>query len=166
MTLSRHQGASIPHSSHRLSWEKTPDRQQITSQTKTHRNQAQNQTTCTSMKLQPNKKAVVQSLFFFLFYVERCLKIISVFYVVALWRIFFEKNCFLMLFELLLKQFSHCSCIILFPHFQPSDADVMVGSAEDGGGEQKRERRHELHEITHWWSETAGVRTRTDISES
>lgn len=48
----------------------------------------------------------------------------------------------------------------MFPHIQPSDADVMVGSAEDGGGEQKRERRDELHEITQWWSETAGVRTR------
>ncbi len=37
----------------------------------------------------------------------------------------------------------------------------MAGSAEDGGGEQKRERRDELHEITQWWSETAGVRTLT-----
>ncbi len=62
--------------------------------------------------------------------------------------------------EAILSLFLH-HFIILFPHIQPSDADVMVGSAEDGGGEQKRERRDELHEITQWWSETAGVRTHT-----
>ncbi len=58
MTHFKHQGASTPHSSHQLSWEKTPDRQQISSLTKTLRNRAQNQTSCTSMELNQNRQLV------------------------------------------------------------------------------------------------------------
>lgn len=45
-----------------------------------------------------------------------------------------------------------CVCVC-----QSTNPDVMAGPAEDGGGEQERERRNELHEGTEWRRTAASV---------